>query len=177
VRAGHGATLGQGARAGPGAARGSGRPRPARAPALRRAARALPRRARPERGPYGAAGRALLCVRACHACGAQRHPLPCALTWGARDPPAGASIGVLAKIESADSVGHLEEILDAVDGAMVARGDLGAELPVEQARCRGPGPALAACSRASVAARRGAAATILCILMTISYRPMEDSRV
>ena len=49
---------------------------------------------------------------------------------------AGAKIGVLAKIESADSVGHLEEILDAVDGAMVARGDLGAELPVEEV-CRG----------------------------------------
>lgn len=45
---------------------------------------------------------------------------------------AGAQIGVLAKIESADSISHLEEILDAVDGAMVARGDLGAELPVEQ---------------------------------------------
>ena len=44
----------------------------------------------------------------------------------------GAKIGVLAKIESADSVSHLEEILDAVDGAMVARGDLGAELPVEE---------------------------------------------
>jgi pyruvate kinase len=29
-------------------------------------------------------------------------------------------------------VEHLEEILDAVDGAMVARGDLGAELPVEE---------------------------------------------
>lgn len=43
-----------------------------------------------------------------------------------------AKIGVLAKIESADSVKHLEEILDAVDGAMVARGDLGAELPVEE---------------------------------------------
>jgi pyruvate kinase len=40
---------------------------------------------------------------------------------------------VLAKIESADSVEHLDEILDAVDGAMVARGDLGAELPVEEA--------------------------------------------
>ncbi|KAK9908980.1 hypothetical protein WJX75_005511 [Coccomyxa subellipsoidea] len=44
----------------------------------------------------------------------------------------GASIGVLAKIESADSVDNLEDILDAVDGAMVARGDLGAELPVEE---------------------------------------------
>lgn len=44
----------------------------------------------------------------------------------------GANIGVLAKIESAESVEHLDEILDAVDGAMVARGDLGAELPVEE---------------------------------------------
>ena len=44
----------------------------------------------------------------------------------------GAEIGVLAKIESADSVENLEQILDAVDGAMVARGDLGAELPVEE---------------------------------------------
>ncbi len=51
---------------------------------------------------------------------------------------AGASIGVLAKIESADSVGHLEDILDAVDGAMVARGDLGAELPVEEVRAQQP---------------------------------------
>lgn len=39
---------------------------------------------------------------------------------------------MLAKIESAESVEHLDEILDAVDGAMVARGDLGAELPVEE---------------------------------------------
>ncbi len=43
-----------------------------------------------------------------------------------------SSIGVLAKIESADSVQNLEDILDVVDGAMVARGDLGAELPVEE---------------------------------------------
>ena len=38
---------------------------------------------------------------------------------------------VLAKIESADAVEVLDPILDAVDGAMVARGDLGAELPVQ----------------------------------------------
>lgn len=43
-----------------------------------------------------------------------------------------AHVGVLAKIESAESVENLEEVLDAVDGAMVARGDLGAELPFEQ---------------------------------------------
>jgi pyruvate kinase len=40
-------------------------------------------------------------------------------------------VQVLAKIESADSVKALDEILDAVDSAMVARGDLGAELPLE----------------------------------------------
>ena len=43
-----------------------------------------------------------------------------------------AKIGVLAKIESAESIENLGEILDAVDGAMVARGDLGAELPLER---------------------------------------------
>jgi pyruvate kinase len=43
----------------------------------------------------------------------------------------GSKIKVLAKIESADSVKALDEILDAVDGAMVARGDLGAELPLQ----------------------------------------------
>lgn len=41
-------------------------------------------------------------------------------------------IQVLAKIESADSVTNLDAILDAADGAMVARGDLGAELPIEE---------------------------------------------
>eukprot|EP01024_Parvocaulis_polyphysoides_P017226 TRINITY_DN17614_c0_g1_i3.p1 TRINITY_DN17614_c0_g1~~TRINITY_DN17614_c0_g1_i3.p1 ORF type:complete len:456 (-),score=70.65 TRINITY_DN17614_c0_g1_i3:328-1695(-) len=43
----------------------------------------------------------------------------------------GAKIGVIAKMESADSVKNLDSVLDAVDGAMVARGDLGAELPLE----------------------------------------------
>lgn len=53
--------------------------------------------------------------------------------WLARAGATGTSaIGVLAKIESADSVANLDAILDAVDGAMVARGDLGAELPVEE---------------------------------------------
>ena len=43
-----------------------------------------------------------------------------------------AKVGVLAKIESAESIENLSEILDAVGGAMVARGDLGAELPFER---------------------------------------------
>jgi len=44
----------------------------------------------------------------------------------------GANTQIMPKIESADSVQNLEEILRASDGCMVARGDLGAELPVEQ---------------------------------------------
>jgi pyruvate kinase len=39
---------------------------------------------------------------------------------------------VLAKIEKPEAVAALEAVVDAFDGAMVARGDLGVELPLEQ---------------------------------------------
>jgi len=42
-----------------------------------------------------------------------------------------ATIDVIAKIESADAIPHLDEIIETADGAMIARGDLGAELPFE----------------------------------------------
>uniref|UniRef100_A0A804R965 Pyruvate kinase n=1 Tax=Zea mays TaxID=4577 RepID=A0A804R965_MAIZE len=42
-----------------------------------------------------------------------------------------ADIHVIPKIESADSIPNLQSIIAASDGAMVARGDLGAELPIE----------------------------------------------
>ncbi|KAD2805430.1 hypothetical protein E3N88_38807 [Mikania micrantha] len=44
----------------------------------------------------------------------------------------GADIHVIPKIESADSIPNLHSIITASDGAMVARGDLGAELPIEE---------------------------------------------
>ncbi|CAK9167867.1 unnamed protein product [Ilex paraguariensis] len=42
------------------------------------------------------------------------------------------SIKVLAKIESLESLHKLEEIVIASDGIMIARGDLGVEIPLEQ---------------------------------------------
>jgi len=44
----------------------------------------------------------------------------------------GRTVPVIAKIEKPQAVENLEEIVDAFDGIMVARGDLGVELPLEE---------------------------------------------
>ncbi len=52
--------------------------------------------------------------------------------WAGRHQGRGLDTAVVAKLEKPQALEHLDEILAAADGVMVARGDLGVELPLEQ---------------------------------------------
>lgn len=44
----------------------------------------------------------------------------------------GADVKIISKIESRDGVDNIDQILEVTDGVMVARGDLGVEIPFEE---------------------------------------------
>lgn len=79
----------------------------------------------------------------------------------------GRVVPIISKIEKPDAVDRLEHIIDASDGIMVARGDLGVELPAEQV----PGIQRRAIRMARERGKITVVATQMLMSMTTHARP------
>ncbi|MDH4206772.1 MAG: pyruvate kinase [Desulfobacteraceae bacterium] len=79
----------------------------------------------------------------------------------------GKSVHVVAKIERAEAVENIDEILDAADALMIARGDLGVQIPVEDV----PAVQKKLIHKANLMGRPVITATQMLVSMTENIRP------
>jgi pyruvate kinase len=79
----------------------------------------------------------------------------------------GATVGLIAKIERAEALAHLDDILREAEAIMVARGDLGIEVPLERLALEQK----ALVRRATEAGRTVIVATQMLLSMVSSPRP------
>lgn len=81
--------------------------------------------------------------------------------------PEGRSVGIIAKIERAEALDSIESILRSADGIMVARGDLGIEVPLERLALEQK----MLVRKANIAGRFSIVATQMLLSMLSSPRP------
>ncbi|MDV2481507.1 pyruvate kinase [Methanoculleus sp. Wushi-C6] len=79
----------------------------------------------------------------------------------------GKSIRVIAKIERQEALLHLDEILRETDGVMIARGDLGVQIPIEEV----PSAQKQIIQKANILGRPVITATQMLMSMTDNIRP------
>jgi len=79
----------------------------------------------------------------------------------------GRSVHVVAKIERAEAVENIDEILEAADALMIARGDLGVQIPVEDV----PAVQKKLIHKANLMGRPLITATQMLVSMTENIRP------